>query len=247
MRYLRIFLLHVQEVFAERSRLAVWFLVSLISPLVLILFWRGAGNLNGWTIEQIISYYLLVISMSLFMMSHHEERIALIDIKEGGLTAYLLKPFSYFLIRFMSEMPYRITQGFFGFLLLFIFVKIFPNYFVFTNSSTIFFLSIISILLSLFLIFVFKTIVGILAFWMTEVRGFFEAMEVLLTLFAGYLMPIAFFPSFVQSFIFFTPFPYMIYLPVIAIEGKLTEIQLLQTAGVQIIWIIIFCLFFKKL
>lgn len=247
MRILRIFFLHTREVFEERSRLLVWFLIGLISPLILILFWRGANNLGGWTIEEITSYYFLVITVRVFVMSHHEERVALIDIKEGGLTAYLLKPFSYFWIRFFGEFSYRFVQGLFGFLLLFIIVKLLPSYFIFANSVVVILLSMIILFLALFLTFTFKTIVGILAFWMTDARGSFEVVEVLLTLFAGYLMPLAFFPPLIQKFVFFTPFPYMIYLPVIAIEGKLSVLQLIQMAGGQIIWIGIFYFLYHKL
>jgi len=247
MRYLNIFLLSAQEAFEDRSKLAVWFLLGLISPLVLILFWRGANNLGGWTIEQIISYYLLVVAMNVFLMSHHELRVAVIDIKEGGLTAYLLKPFSYFWIRFFNEMAFRVIQGFFGFLILFILMQLFPNIFAFTNSPTLIFLSVVTALLSLFLIFIFKTLIGLTAFWVTESRGVFEAFDVLLTLFAGYLMPLAFLPDQIQAFIYFTPFPYMIYFPVIGLEGKLTDMQLFQVIGVQILWIALFYFLYKKM
>ena len=247
MRYLRIFLLHTREVFEERSRLLVWFLVGLISPLILILFWRGANTLNGWTIEEITSYYFLVITVRVLVVSHHEERVALIDIKEGGLTAYLLKPFSYFWIRFFSEFTYRLIQGIFGFGLLFVLVRFLPTYFVFASSLEKIMLSILILVMSVFLVFTFKTIVGILAFWMTEARGTFEVVEVMLSLFAGYLMPLAFFPAWVQNFVYYTPFPYMVYLPVIAIEGKLNILQLWQVIGVQSIWIVIFYFIYNKL
>ncbi|HSW48435.1 MAG TPA: ABC-2 family transporter protein [Candidatus Saccharimonadales bacterium] len=247
MRYVRIFLLHTQEVFEERSRLTVWFLLSWITPLVLILFWRGAKNLGGWTIQEIASYYLLVITMGVFLMSHHEEIIAIRDIQEGGLTAYLLKPFSYFWIRFFSEISYRFVQGAIGFLIFFLLIQFFPSYFVFTRSPLILILSIVIILLSLFLVFVFKSIMGILAFWLTDARGAFEAMGVILMMFAGYLMPLAFFPMWIQSFVYYLPFPYMIYFPVIAFEGKLTDVQLFKVIGVEIVWIVTFCILFKKM
>src|SRR5437667_429682 len=108
MRYFKIFLLYSQEALEARSRIIVWFLLSCIFPTVLILFWRGAKNLGGWTIEEIISYYLLVVVMGTLLMSHHEDHVAILDIKEGGLTAYLLKPFSYFWLIFFNETPYRL-------------------------------------------------------------------------------------------------------------------------------------------
>jgi ABC-2 type transport system permease protein len=241
------FLLHAQEVYQERSRLIVWFLLSWITPLVLILFWRGAKDLGGWTIEEITSYYLLVIVMGVFLMSHHEDVIAVTDIQEGRLTSYLLKPFSYFWSKFFNEISYRIVQGGIGFFLLFLFVQLFPHYFVFADSPIILLLSVSVSLLSLFLIFVFKSIVGLTAFWMTEARGAFEVVDATLAIFAGYLMPIAFMPGWMHSFIYLLPFPYMIYYPVIAFEGKLTAIQLVHVMGVQVLWIAVFVFLYKKM
>lgn len=247
MRYLRIFLLNCQEILEARSRMFVWFLLGCVSPLILILFWRGANPIEGWTFSQIASYYLLVIILNSFLMSHHEDTVARIDIQEGGLTAYLLKPFSYIKLKFFHELSYRLLQGFSAVVLLILFIIFFPSLFVFTNSSVIFSLSIILTIGAFFLGFLFKTIVGLMAFWFTDARGAFETGEVLLFIFAGYLMPIAFFPHWLEQVSTYLPFAYMLYFPIIAFEGKLTEIQLLQVLVTQSVWIGVLFLLYKKM
>src|SRR5438270_201604 len=102
MRYGRIFLICTQEVLAERSEQVVWLLLSCIGPLLMMLFWKGSPPIKDWTGSLIISYYLLVISAGAFLMSHTEEGVAERDIQQGNLSMYILKPFSYFWIKFFD-------------------------------------------------------------------------------------------------------------------------------------------------
>src|SRR5438034_7691914 len=127
MRYLKIFLLYSQATLQERAKCFVWFLMSLFNPLVLLLFWRGAvfATHSSWNISSISSYYFLLVVLGAFFMSHVEDGVARIDIQEGNLVSYLLRPFPYLLLTFISEVPYRILQGLMGIIVLFIFLLFF--------------------------------------------------------------------------------------------------------------------------
>jgi viologen exporter family transport system permease protein len=247
MRYLRLFLLQFQEVIEDRGRIFVWFLLATIVPLISILFWRGAGHIPGWTSEQIASYYLLAIVIYASIMCHHEEHIATIDIQEGGLTAYLLKPIPYIHLVFLNEICYRILQGGIGILLLSFMMRIFPHFFTITSSPEIFLFSCIIGFAALALTFLFKMTVGLLAFFMTETRGAFEAVNVVLTIFSGMVIPLAFLPSLFEKIISTLPFAYMVYFPVIAFEGRLTTTELWQVLCMQILWIVLFYIAYKML
>ena len=243
-RHISIFFLQFQEVIEDRGRIFVWTLLAMISPLVYMLFWRGTKGVAGWSVDEIISYYLLAIVMYAAVMSHQEEHIATIDIQEGGLTAYLLKPFPYVRFLFFNEASYRVLQGLLGVFMLACFAFLFPGIFIFTNHVDIFLLSVLSMFFAFLITFVFKTAIGLLAFWMTEMRGIFEPINFVLIVFAGLLMPLAFLPHWLESIAYLTPFAYMIYFPVLAFEGKLTMLQLLSVLGMQLVWIsILFCLY----
>lgn len=252
MRNITIFFLHFQKYLEIRSRSFVWFLLSLVTPLLMILFWRGAtsgGKVigNGWTFSYLTTYYFLVVVGNAFLMSHREEDVGVLDIQEGNLSAYLLKPFSYYLIQLFDELPYRFMQGIYGVIaLIFCFIFMGRSLTFVQDPEGILLCSIIAItayLLSL----TFKIVIGFLAFWLTEIKGLFEVIEVILTVFAGYLLPIALLPDWLAHFASFLPFPYMLYYPIIAVEGKLPTITLLWVLLMQIIWLSIFGLLCKML
>lgn len=210
----------------------------------MILFWKGAtggGKIiaNGWSFSYLTTYYFLVIIGNAFLMSHIEEDIGVLEIQEGNLSPFLLRPFSYYLTHLFDELPYRVMQGLYGIISLIIF-------FVFLNKSLMFTQPLIGIILSIiiainayFLSFTFKMLIGFMAFWLTEIKGLFEVLEVILTVFAGYLLPIALLPDWLSTIAYYLPFPYMLYFPIIAFEGKLASLELIKIVITQIGWLVI--------
>ena len=74
-----------------------------------------------------------------------------------------------------------------------------------------------------------QAIIGILAFWVTEVWPFAEALEITLELFGGLFAPLALLPDVVQRVSLFLPFRYIFYEPVNMLLGN-------QSDPLAIIW-----------
>lgn len=247
MRYFRIFLLHFQQVFEQRDRSFVWFLLALISPLLVLIFWIGVyqgktGSLAGWGISAITSYYLLLIIAGSFLITHHEQDVAVLDIQEGGLVKYLLKPFSYFWIQFLGELSWRILQLVFGIIAFLLLSLLFGSFIPFSTTATTLLSAIIIIILGYFISFTFKMLLGLSAFWVTDFWGLQQLSEVTILMLAGFVMPIDLYPGWVQQIAFLTPFPYMVYYPVVALQGKLLSYQLVSVIAIQAVWLILLLL-----
>src|SRR3989338_4833061 len=119
MRYVNLLLIHMEEVLEQRVMALIWFLMTLLNPIVLILFWNGVlkstgGSIGSWNQSDINSYYLMLMVISNILVVHIEENIALQDVQLGYLSGLLLKPFSYYWIKFFQEIPYRILEGVYG-------------------------------------------------------------------------------------------------------------------------------------
>lgn len=252
MRYLKIFLLHFEQILEYRSRSFVWFLKSAIGPLLLLVFWIGAlkGDNNipaEWSFSTITSYYFLLIIATALLTAHIEQVVAKEDIQEGRLVKYLLKPFSYFWINFFIETPFRVLQGSMAIVASLILVSIFKINFAFSGDVDILILSFIVALLAYFLSFLFKLIIGLLAFWLIDIHGFYQLVDVTLLIFAGYILPINLLPKFLENISYILPFAYMIYFPITAFQGKYELVQLMQIIATQIIWLFIFFMLYKVL
>lgn len=250
MRYYRIFLLHFQQAFVQRERSFVWLLLSIVNPFLLLIFWMGAfqssmGSIAGWNLSAITSYYLLLIIAASFLVTHRETDIAILDIREGALVSYLLKPFPYFLLHFFGELGWRVMQGSFAVVVFIVISIFFGNLLSFSMSPVTILLSLVIIMLGYLISFTFKFLVGLSAFWVTDFWGVQQLSDVSILVFAGFVMPLSLFPPLLEQIVLLTPFPYMVYYPVIALQGKLYAFQLVQVIVIQLVWISILFLGYR--
>ncbi len=244
MRYLKIFLLQFQQAFIYRSRMAVWFLISFLNPMISLMFWRGA-NVVG--LSNLTSYYLLLTIASALLMSHTEEEIALNHIQKGELVKFLLKPFPFVIQNLFGELPWRIIQGGFG-LAIFIGISLLFHlqFSIDWNISwwiPVFLTGIFGYLIA----YLFKIILAFSAFWLVEYRGLQQLSDVVVIIFTGIVMPIYLFPQILQKITYWLPFPYMIYFPVLVWQKQIIGTDLLLLFGKQILWIIVLFIIYKFL
>jgi ABC-2 type transport system permease protein len=234
-RYLRIFLLYLENVFQYRSQIFVWFLISVLHPFIYLLFWTGAsfGNMSG---SEITSYYLLFI-VAAGLLYVHVEVDAIEDIQYGNIATYLLKPLPYIVFKFMSELPWRLVQGLYGLAVLLLIKVFFPGLLQVTQSVPQAIAAAGIVICGYFVMYFFKMIVLISAVWFTDIGALLQFFEITIIIFAGFIMPIHFFPDWARDIVLKTPFPYAIYYPVTAVAGQLTVTESLRVLGMQLFWI----------
>lgn len=251
MGILNIALLHFQQVFHHRLRSLVWFCIPLLNNLTLILFWRGAlKNTQGaanWTMSAVTTYYFLLTIAGSLLTSHIEEDVALYDIQYGELTRYLTRPFSYYWIKFIEEIPYRILQGFYGVILMILFTLFFGKFIHLSNDIVILGSSLILFVLAFFISFTLKMNLGYSAFWFKDSRGFFELVTIVIIIFSGGIVPLHLLPQAIQQISYILPFAYTAYFPIMALQGQFQILQILQIILAQCIWLAVLVFLNKSL
>lgn len=179
-------------------------------------------------------------------MSHTEEDIALRDVQEGRLVNYLLKPFSYYKLKWLEEIPYRALQGSFGIIIVLLFSWLFH---IKLTTITLNVVSILLIAINIFLAIslaqLFKVCLGFISFWTTDSYGIFQLSEMLMFVLGGYIAPLSFYPNAVTTISYFFPFPYMIYFPIAALAGFYSLQQLILIIAGQLTWITILTFIYK--
>lgn len=243
MRLIKIISLHFQQIFHHRLRSFVWFLIPLLNTLTLVLFWSGAikntSYSPNWNMTTITTYYFLLTIAGAMLSSHIEDDVAEVDIQLGELVRYLIRPFPYFWIKFIEEIPYRVLQGSYGILLLIFFVVFFKLPIGITNQPSVLLLTIIMAVFAFSISFLIKMNMGLSAFWITERHGFFELITIISIIFSGGIVPIYLLPSVVQHVSFSLPFAYIAYYPVVSLQGQLPISTMVNVLIMQVCWIII--------
>lgn len=235
---------HTKDIFVSRGRVFVWWSMSVLLPVISLFFWRGAYSEKSQYLAQIISlgniesYYLVSFALTSFMVVHPEDGIIREDIKAGGLVRHLLKPINILGNYFIKEYIYRLMQlclGIFGALaisqLLHISIKL-------LSSISIFLFGLVMIFIAQLICFTLKLALSASAFWMYENESLRDVLEICLYLFSGTVAPLVLYPPFLSQIIWWTPFPYIVYVPVAIFSGIITPDQYLFLFLKSLFWLI---------
>lgn len=97
-------------------------------------------------------------------------------------------------------------------------------------------LGIIAVALAILVSFLADAIVNLTAFWLVEMRGFQTLYMVVMNLLSGFLIPITWFPGWLEALARATPFPSMVQTPIDTLSGRIAPADALALIGLQILW-----------
>lgn len=246
MKYWRTFLLAIQREFNTRINLIGWFLVGTIPTIVLVLVWfsiLGAQeSLNGFTRGDFIVYYL-AMTVSWYIVGGTFGRTVGYQIKDGAANTTLLKPYNIVLgtgikeqawkvLSFLISIPVTLT-------VIFLFRDIIHVNFSFYQTV----LLVISLILGGLNFAFIEALIGISAFWVTEIWPVVQVNDIFQSLFGGRYIPLALMPPSVLWLTNILPFKYLFYVPVSILLSKnnhpLTDIS------IQLVYLILLFLLYK--
>ena len=182
-----------------------------------------AGVESGYTFEQLIVFIFLSIIVGQLKSSWVTSTQMILEIRQGIINKYLIRPISYFWYHFMMFIGMNSLYIIVYISLLIFFTYIFPGMIFQTLMSVVGFF--ISLLLSIYLSYCIYFIMVCLAFWFGEVRSIVVAYNLGMLMISGQYIPIRLFPDEVLAIIKWTPIPYLVDLPVSIATGLVQTSQ----------------------
>lgn len=200
------------------------------------------GMIDGYTWNSIASYYALTTIIILLLAPSHMFDLQPL-IRKGTLNSVIIKPISIeanIFAKFLaSKVPILIIMPIL-ILLVFTLLRINMDLSFHPLAITLFFLSFA-------LTFYFGLFINSLAFWLIEMwplRRFFQGCMALL---GGIIAPLDLLPAYINSLALYTPFPYLGYFNVKALQGLIPENELMFHCLIGLSWTLLFGLSFKIL
>src|SRR5579862_731091 len=218
-------------------------LFSFIPLFAMLSLWRtiyaGKGTaIGGYTLAQMISYYLLVAVVDVLTAVNEDDWQIAADIREGNISQFLLKPMDYLCYRLSLFVSGRIAFLAVAVVPLIIFIACFGHYFVLPASGPALAAFLVSLMLTALLQFFISYAMALLAFWVLEVSTFIFILFAFEYLASGHMFPLDILPSALKHALFFTPFPYQMYFPVSIYMGKIAGADLTSGLVVQAGWVL---------
>jgi ABC-2 type transport system permease protein len=244
-KYLRIVRIALVERMAYRVDFVFSTLLRFLPMVTTILLWlavyAGAGKteggrLGGFSLDDMISYLLLVhISRMFSSMPGLAQGIAR-DIRDGNLKKYLLQPIEMlpYLVSYraahkaayitMTALPYA--------LLFFLCRDFFPGW---PDPPTL--AGYAAALVMGFVVgFFFEATIGMLGFWFLEVSSFLYVINTLTFFLSGHMFPFDLLPGFWAGLLRSLPFQYLAYFPATIFLGKIQGQALVHGLLVELAW-----------
>ena len=227
-----------------RVEIALWALSGII-PFFMLNIWTNnnlseAINLSNLLLSRYFLSAFFVRQFSVVWVVFTFEEDALL----GKISPYLIQPLNPFFRYFAQHIAEQITRFPFAIIIAIIFFVFNPES-IWIPTIGIFILSCIATFFSFLIQFLIQSIIACLCFW-TEKASSIERLLFIPTLFlSGLLAPVRSFPEYIKSWIYITPFPYLIDFPANLLSGNMTNV--ISGFVMQIFWISLFFPLFKKI
>lgn len=223
-----------------KSNFYLFTLNRIVEVIVYIFVWQAiynqTGNAGGFTIEQMVTYYILVFSISSFVAWGVDEDMAR-SIRKGNINKELLNPITYFQYYFgvnLGEMAFALIIGIATFIICSIFWSI-----TLPVSILHFVLFIVLILVGIPITFCIQMIVGTFGFYTNSIWGMQILKKAIISIMSGIIAPITLFPIWFQNISKILPFKELIYTPVEVWLGNISGNEIFFIIIKQVIWAVI--------
>lgn len=237
-KYWKIYKIYVSKTIVYRVRALIWVLNDSLMVFIMPLIWLAAfgtrESIAGFSKQELVTYYLILGLVMIFVTPHPEEKMNE-QIKDGKVSIWLIRPFSYFKDFFFGDFAFGINRLLFFSPLCIIVFFLYRNYFVFPN----FFMPILMILAGIIIFFTFFCLsfsIGAMSFWFDNASSLHTIYWFTIMLFSGELAPLEFLPKFLQNIAIVLPFKYFYYFPVKMYLGHLTPMEIVQGFLILIFW-----------
>jgi ABC-2 type transport system permease protein len=241
-KYLHVLNIGIQNQLVYRVNFLFRACFGLLPLIATISLWRTVfagqeGTVGNYTLEQMISYYLVVTLVDMFTAVAEDDWQIAADIREGAISQFLVKPIDYMRYRLCLFLAGRTIYTTVALIPVALFIFFQRKYFLAPDWTT-FGWFLLSMVMTALLQFFISYAMALLAFWVLEVSTFIFILFAFEYIAGGHLFPLDILPPLLTKILSFTPFPYQMFFPVSIYLGKTTGAALYQGLLIQFLWLV---------
>jgi ABC-2 type transport system permease protein len=230
-----------QEMLAYPVAAMIWIMTDAMLALVMPAVWlsaAGGSQVFGMTSSEMVTYYLITLILSQFIVCHLLWDIAW-SIKEGMFSIQLARPFPIYWNFMAQNLAWRVGKLilFAPFLIFFViaYIEYLGN--VGLHFSPEFF---ISLFLAHLLSYNIAFAIAMIALWTTEFHSVFALYYFPENFLSGRVVPLAALPLWATSIGDFMPFRFTVAMPTEILMGRIAGPEVWRMFGMQIAWTLAF-------
>jgi ABC-2 type transport system permease protein len=196
------------------------------------------SGILGYSRESMLTYVLMATLLRAIVLSCASDYLPS-EIAKGKLSDVLLRPISHMGYWASQDVAAKTLNLISASIELFIFTHLVNAALYVPRDVATWFLFSLSLLGGMMIYFQMSYLLGVLGFWTAQSWGPRFCFEVVLEFCGGAYFPIDLLPTFLQRFVMFLPFPYLVFYP-LKIYLDASKSVALHCFLMQVIWISIF-------
>jgi ABC-2 type transport system permease protein len=245
-KYLHVFSIGIQNTLVYRVNFLFRAAAGLIPLTGTLYLWKAVyagkadgGDVAGYALSQMISYYLLITLVDAFTAVAEDDWQIAADIKDGHISQFLVRPINYLAYRFTLYLSGRSIYTTVAMVPVGAFLFLLREHFTLPDSPVTWLLFGASVVMAGLLQFMIACMMALLAFWVLDVSTFIFIQFAFEYIASGHLFPLDILPRWLEQLILLTPYPYLLYFPVGIWLGRIDGAELLQGLLIQSAWVAI--------
>lgn len=226
-----------KEWMAFRSHMLVSLFTGPLRFLILTWIWQatssGGGTAAGMTTQDLIAYSGMAILVSYAVFDFADWNLQML-VRTGRYANHLLQPMHHAWYALSQKFGHRALAVLVEAVPVWVLVSVFLGRPLVPKGGIWFLLSVV---LGFFLMFVVNYASGHVGFWLSRSEGIRRCTILVRDTFGGSWIPLSFFPAALQPFLFATPYPWILYVPLRIASGRVEilghVVEPAQAVGLQ--------------
>jgi ABC-2 type transport system permease protein len=244
LKYRKVFNIGLQNTFVYRWNFLLRSLFGLVPLAGTVLIWRaifsGTGeSVGSYDYNGMIWYFLMVILVDNLVTPTEDEWQIAADIREGQISAFLIKPLNYLGYRFALFISYRLVYTLVTVLPLGLAFFWFRDVIVLPKSVATWPLFFLSAAMSACISFLISYTLALTAFWILEISTIVFILYSFEYFLSGQTFPLDIMPGWFQAILQWLPFPYELFFPVQVFLERVQGAALWRGLAIQAGWVVI--------
>ncbi|HNY31698.1 MAG TPA: ABC-2 family transporter protein [Fibrobacteria bacterium] len=209
-----------KEWMAFRSHMMVSVFTGPLRFLTMVWIWRATGSggtsPGGMSTDDLVAYSGLAILVGYAIFDSADWNLQML-VRTGKYVNHLLQPMHHAWYALAQKFGHRVLAVLVEALPVWVLVSLFVGRPLLPGGGVWF---AVSVVLGFFLMFVVNYASGLVGFWLSRAEGVRRCTLLVRDTFGGAWIPLSFFPVAVQPFLFATPYPWILYVPLSIATGR---------------------------
>jgi ABC-2 type transport system permease protein len=243
-KYGKVFDIGLQNTFVYRWNFLLRSLFGLVPLAGTVLIWNaiftGSGkSIGSYDYASMIWYFLMTILVDNLVTPTEDEWQIAGDIREGQISAFLIKPLNYLGYRFSLFVAYRLVYTLVTVAPLAAAFFWFRDFIVLPRSGLTWPIFLLSAGMSACISFLISYTLALTAFWVLEISTIVFILYSFEYFLSGQTFPLDIMPGWFQAILQWLPFPYELFFPVQVFLERIEGAALWRGLVIQAGWVVI--------